>query len=216
MEIDVKILFILLVALIVVHVCSAAKSRGQGIDRRPENASVQASAPESNPAASADDEQSPNLDPFLSRIYDEGLMHLDAEDLAEAGMLTAFNYHEEALKKYLTNTEKITERFNDGNSIYHVTADGQEYKIYDEEMRTAEMWWRAAWVFSQIINKRLVKEESPYTFYLLYAGNDLSGVFLKPEEYALFLDKTKPNEQPYLAELDKPWGLLPHWEWSLP
>lgn len=139
----------------------------------------------------------------LSAIYNR-LIPLDAEDLAEGGLLEAVREHVAEFHAYLPDLKPFEEIFGPDQASYTVRFEGREYVIYDEKTPEGASWHRAAWAFFDIINRQLEEIGSAYTFYAISGGNDLSGVFLNQFEYDFLMKKSKENDRPYKPELDRP------------
>lgn len=144
------------------------------------------------------------------------LIFLDAENLAEGDMAEEYARILPALGKYVSRPLAM-EEFRDDRK-YVVSAGGVDYTIYDYsvggEPEAVHPWWRAAWTFMAIVNRQLAESDSK--LYGFYAGNDFSGMFLTRAEYERALAEERERDRPYLPELDKPWGELPHWAPSVP
>lgn len=113
--------------------------------------------------------------------YDQ-VIHLDAEDLAEQGILSSYRDLLPTLKRYASSPLEVTEDIDHDAARYSVSAGGCRYEIWEDGAQTSDGWTRATIAFFQIVNANL--SESPYKFYALYGGNDLSGIFLTDEEFS--------------------------------
>lgn len=109
--------------------------------------------------------------------YDEMLM-LDAEDLAEGGVLRAYEELQPELKKFVETPEPVTETLENDVGRYVVHFRGEDFPIYGPGDHD-DSWIRGTVALFQILNAQL--EGSEISFYAMYGGNDLGGFFLKPE-----------------------------------
>jgi len=113
--------------------------------------------------------------------YDE-LVHLDAENLAEQGILSAYQKLTPRLQQYISSSPlEVSEESNNELASYIIHANGKQYVIVEEGGQTQDCWERATVAFFEIVNANL--KESAFKFYALYGGNDLSGMFLSEEQY---------------------------------
>lgn len=142
--------------------------------------------------------------------YDK-LILLDAEDLAEGGILRAYESLRSALTQYGAKPIQLQELYDNNNSSYTVKCGEHDYPIYapglpDDE---GQPWGRAAYAFFKIVNDQL--SQSEYRLYAINGGNDLSGIFLTPAECEA-ARKSLPRKEdwPYLPTLDHPWYGQPH------
>lgn len=111
--------------------------------------------------------------------YDQ-LVQLDAEDLAEQGILSAYKALLPQLMQYTESPIEVTEEIDNDAGSYVVSFDGLRYEIYDSD--DDDSWNRATVAFFDAVNANLRK--SSHKFYALNGGNDLSGMFLTEEECA--------------------------------
>lgn len=107
---------------------------------------------------------------------------LDAEDLAEAGILEAYESLLPELKKYVPQPALVEEVIDHHGGRYAVKSGAVEYVIYapDLDDQRGESWGRATVAFFTIINDQLA--QSQYRFYAINGGNDLGGMFLTPSQ----------------------------------
>jgi hypothetical protein len=113
----------------------------------------------------------------------EEIVNLDAEDLAEQGILSAYRELPPRLRQYLASPPiEVSEEIDDGLARYIVHAGAQRYVIWEDGAHNEDGWERATVAFFEIVNANL--ERSPFKFYALYGGNDLSGMFLTEEQCA--------------------------------
>ncbi|MBB2485034.1 hypothetical protein H5407_07295 [Mitsuaria sp. WAJ17] len=110
------------------------------------------------------------------------MVHLDAEDLAEGGILSAYQQLLPLLRRYASSPLEVTEEGDDDGATYCVAAGGKKYVIWDIGAKSQDGWARATVAFFDIVNASLASSE--HRFYALYGGNDLSGLFLTEQEFA--------------------------------
>src|SRR5262249_55803296 len=134
------------------------------------------------------------------------MIHLDAEDLAEGGVQAAYKELLPSLQKYIENPDEITETIDNDAPSYSVRHRDVEYFIYrhDLEDEDGQSWGNAAFALFSIVNAQL--ENTPYRFYAINGGNDLGGIFLKPEQ----CEEAKKSlerklDWPYLPTNEHPW-----------
>jgi hypothetical protein len=137
-------------------------------------------------------------------IYDfdfDGLLSLDAEFLAEAGIAGAYEELLPKLRAYVPNPAKIEEFIDNDAGTYSVKCGQKTYLIYNDklEKELGRSWGLATVAFFAIINDQLA--ESTHRFYAVNDGNDLHGVFLTPAEAA--------REQELNADDRRSWPYLP-------
>jgi hypothetical protein len=138
--------------------------------------------------------------------YDKMLL-LDAEDLAEGGILRAYQSIREALTLYIAEPAQIQELVVDDTKPSYVIRSGeQEYVIYSPALPDSEgqSWGRAAHAFFKIVNDQLFQSE--HRLYAINGGNDLGGMFLRQTECEA-AKKSLPRKEdwPYLPTLEDPW-----------
>lgn len=115
--------------------------------------------------------------------YDQAIT-LDAESLAEQGILSAYRELLPRLKKYAVAPLEVTEALDDDGLRYTVSAGGRQFVIWevlDGGKQNTDGWERATVAFFQIVNASL--NASTHHFYALYGGNDLFGMFLTEDEF---------------------------------
>lgn len=130
---------------------------------------------------------SPDLEDADPLNYDN-MVFLDAEDLAEQGILSAYQKLLPRLKLYKLHMSshpiEVSEEIDNDLARYIVHANEKRYVIQDgEDGGTSQDYWvRATVAFFEIVNANL--KGSQVKFYALYGGNDLGGMFLSEEQYA--------------------------------
>ena len=107
---------------------------------------------------------------------------LDAEDLAEQGILEAYEQLHPQLRQYEAASVDIIEEFDEDEAVYTVFADGKRYDIRGNGVE-GDAWALATVAFFEIVNASLAG--SSHRLYALYAGNDLAGIFLTDEQFRL-------------------------------
>ena len=112
--------------------------------------------------------------------YDQ-VVSLDAEDLAEQGILSAYLKLLPELQQHGAAPMEVSEDIDPDTAQYAVVADGQRHQIWEAGAKNDDGWERATLAFFQIVNASLSGSE--YKFYALYGGNDLSGIFLTREAF---------------------------------
>ena len=146
--------------------------------------------------------------------YDQSVP-LDAEHLAEGGIGEAYRTavlpHLRRVLDGKPAIDTVTDHVSEAGERYTVTAAGREYVVYSPETEDSatESWGRAAYVLFTIVNEQL--QTSTRRFYAINGGNDLSGVFLTPDE-AESARSSLPakTDWPYLPTLDDHWYGQPH------
>jgi hypothetical protein len=134
------------------------------------------------------------------------MIHLDAENLAEAGIGAAYRELLPELGKHVSNTAEVLEVINNDLPSYSVRCNGSEFVVYSGgiEIGEASSWIRATFAFFSIVNAQLV--DSEIRLYALNYDNDLSGMFLTPEQAVASRDFLKrKNDWPYIPDLIGPW-----------
>jgi hypothetical protein len=133
----------------------------------------------------------------------EQVVHLDAEDLAEQGIQSAYAALLPQLLRYTTAPLEITQEVDTDAGAYAVCAGGSRYEIWASAIDPNDGWARATAAFFTIVNASLVKSE--HKFYALYGGNDLSGLFLTADECLLARRAIKRRSYwPYIPVMEAP------------
>jgi hypothetical protein len=152
------------------------------------------------------DSKSKIPEPQASPLDYEKMILLDAEDLAEQGISTAYSKLLPELTKYAEQPATLQELLDPDVPSYRILCSGEEYLIYsgDEPGTEEESWGRATYFFFLIVNKQL--SQASVRFYAVNGGNDLDGIFLSPEQ-AQSIQAALPSKSdwPYLPELSAPW-----------
>lgn len=139
--------------------------------------------------------------------YDQ-MVFLDAEDLAEDGILEAYESLLPTLRQYVVPTAKIEEELDSGAPRYAVRSGTKEFVIYapDLDVQDGQSWGRATYAFFTIVNEQLAIASLEYRLFAINDGNDLGGMFLTPEQ-ARASRNTLPRKKdwPYLPTSEHPW-----------
>jgi hypothetical protein len=134
--------------------------------------------------------------------YDD-LIHLDAEDLAEQGVLSAYNRVLPELSQYTASPLTITEEIDTDSARYSVQVAGRNHEIWESGAKNQDGWERATVALFEAVNASLAS--TPYKFYALYGGNDLGGMFLTQEQFASARRAlNKRSEWPWLPVNEPP------------
>lgn len=114
--------------------------------------------------------------------YDKVIV-LDAEELAEGGILQAYEKIKPELSHYVKKIEEIEEVMDNAVPSYYIKFRGEKLAVYGPNISEKEMdsWMRATSVLFYIVNSQLVN--SDIKFYALNGGNDLGGMFLTVDQY---------------------------------
>jgi hypothetical protein len=136
-------------------------------------------------------------DPDAPSPFDEDdIVLLDAEELAEGGILEAYEQLHPQLRQYEAEEVDIAEEVDADGAAYTVFADEKRYDIHGEGVEE-DAWVLATIAFFDIVNAGLA--HATHRFYALYAGNDLAGVFLTEEQYqAARLSIARPWARPWI------------------
>jgi hypothetical protein len=113
---------------------------------------------------------------------DDEVVLLDAEELAEEGILEAYQQLHPQLRRYAASEVDIAEEVDEDGATYTVFAAGKRYDIYGKGVEE-DAWIRATIAFFDIVNTSLA--QASHRFYALYGGNDLAGIFLTEEQFQL-------------------------------
>jgi len=134
--------------------------------------------------------------------YDD-FVHLDAEDLAEQGILSAYKALLPRLNQYTESPIEVTEEIDNDAASYAICVAGQRHEIWERGAQNKDGWERATVAFFEVVNANL--RHSSHKFYALYGGNDLGGMFLTEEEFAAARQTLKKrSEWPWMPTNDPP------------
>ncbi len=142
----------------------------------------------------------------MSKLDYNKMLLLDSEDLAEGGILRAYQPVREILSQYVVQPAEIQEVVDDDKPSYTVKCLGQEYPIYSPALPDDEgqSWGRATYAFFKIVNDQM--EKSEYRLYAINDGNDLGAMFLTEAECeAAWKSLPRKEDWPYLPTLEHPW-----------
>ncbi len=149
-------------------------------------------------------EPAPELETIGDPLDYDKLVMLDAENLAEQGILAAYLELLPTLKLYADSPIEVIEDINNDEASYSVSAGGQRFQIWDAGVKNTDGWERATVAFFAIVNANL--QASSHKFYALYGGNDLGGMFLTEEEVTAAREAHRePSNWPWL-----PVNMPPH------
>ncbi|OEZ56928.1 hypothetical protein [Duganella sp. HH105] len=126
----------------------------------------------------------PSAVPVSPLDYDQAIF-LDAESLAEQGILSAYRELLPRLEKYTATPLEVIETLSNEGLGYTVAAGDRQFVIWEvleDGKQNTDGWERATVAFFQIVNASL--KASPHYFYALNGGNDLFGMFLTEQEAA--------------------------------
>jgi hypothetical protein len=135
--------------------------------------------------------------------YDLALM-LDAEDLAEQGILEAYQQLAPRLAEYGVAAGPVIENDDSLANHYSVDFDGLRYAVYGPGVAVEDAWGLATHALFGIVNRQLAS--TGVRFYAINGGNDLFGIFMIPEQaerarHAL----PRKSDWPYLPVPGPPW-----------
>jgi hypothetical protein len=137
--------------------------------------------------------------------YDQCIL-LDAEDLAETGILEAYEALLPKLRHYVPEPLRVAELIDNDTPRYSVRCGTKEYAISwpDPDDANSYGWGHATFALFSIVNDQLAG--SDHRFYAINGGNDLVGMFLTPAQ-AQGAQETLPNRRdwPYLPTDKHPW-----------
>ena len=138
-------------------------------------------------------------------IWDpDKLIILDAEELAELGMASAYHKIKSRLRSLGIEPLEISEEIDPDKPSYAIQIAGERHVISDETTGSEESWANATVIFFSMINEQLA--DSPYKFYAIEGGHDLHGIFLTEEESIAFrAESSRKQDWPYFPVLDPPW-----------
>lgn len=108
-------------------------------------------------------------------------LHLDAEDLAEEGVLDAYDEIVPLLAEMGISARPVTSDLDISDGRYSVSFDGDLYEIDpggppDDWDRQGDAWGRATYALFDIVNRQLAG--TGIRLYAIDGGNELSGIFL--------------------------------------
>ncbi|MAS05935.1 MAG: hypothetical protein CL534_14815 [Ahrensia sp.] len=130
---------------------------------------------------------------------------LDAEELAEGGMVEAYERISRELEKYIPNPAKMEQFIGEGGDRYSVRLLDQHYVIYEpQDVLSDNLWGYATFALFDALNRQL--SGSGVKLFALNGGTDLSAIILTEEEAENARKRLKnPREWPYLPTREPPW-----------
>lgn len=137
--------------------------------------------------------------------YDR-LILLDAEDLAELGIVRAYERLKPVLTQYVAEPAVVTEHVDHQLPGYSVSSNGVTYAISAPRLPDGrgQAWGRATFALFQIVNRQL--DGAGVHFYAINGGNELGGMFLTGDQVrAARRALHERSDWPYLPTLDYPW-----------
>ncbi len=149
----------------------------------------------------------------IGAIYNsERLIILDAETLAEGGILDALERLRPHLELRGAVISSLSEVQNDGET-YIVEVNGARYDVYSPAELAGDpylSWGLASETLFRIVNN-LLADTSDDRFFALNGGNDLSGFFLPPAVVPHFAAAgTSKRDLPYFPTRQPPWFGMGH------
>ena len=118
---------------------------------------------------------------------DDDVVLLDAQDLAEGGILEAYEQLHPQLRQHEASEIDVAEEFDEEAATYAVLADGKRYDIRGNDAE-GDPWVLATIAFFEIVNASL--PHASHRFYALYGGKDLAGIFLTGEQFEMARQST--------------------------
>ncbi len=141
----------------------------------------------------------------------DDLIFLDAEDLAEGGLASAYQALLPRLRAFVPAPEPLRDARDEDSGRYVAWFRDRPFVIFDPGDPEAEehSWGRAAVVLFGSVNAQL--EGSEYRFYAINGGNELAGTFLTARQAAAVRDAApRRTDWPYLPVDEPPWYGQPH------
>ena len=149
------------------------------------------------------------VDPDTGEIDYDLAVTLDAEDLAELGVLTAY----EALTPHLValgvRPADVTHTIDPHIPEYSVECSGSSYLIQGPGLDADSAWGLATFALFDIVNRQLAGTDA--RFFAINGGNDLFGIFMTPQQ-AERACASLPRKQdwPYLPTSQPDWFGMEH------
>ena len=141
------------------------------------------------------------------------LRQLDAEDLAEQGMKTAYEALAPDLRHHGIEPAAMAEEIDPDAPSYAVHVGGRKYVVYSPQVASPgyQSLGRATYLFFKIVNDQLAAAHSNLRFYAINDGNDLGGLFLTSND-AVAARSSLPRRRdwPYIPDDLAPWYGLFH------
>jgi hypothetical protein len=133
-------------------------------------------------------------------------IHLDAEALAEQGMVEGYSRLLPELKAYVVSPLVLREKVETDRGIYTVFVDSSAQRIFPSPLGgdEHESWGVATAALFEIVNRQLVA--ASVKFYALNSGNDLMGIFLTEHQAEAARKALKHrSDWPYLPTMHAAW-----------
>lgn len=133
-------------------------------------------------------------------------IHLDAEALAEQGMVEGYSKVLPELKAYVSSPLVLTDKVDTDQGFYTVFVAGSAQRIFPSPLggNEYESWGVATAALFDFVNRQLVA--APVKFYALNSGNDLTGIFLTQQQAEAARKALKRrSDWPYLPTMQAPW-----------
>jgi hypothetical protein len=140
----------------------------------------------------------------------DAIILLDAENLAEGGIGSAYAQLQQELQRHGATPEPIVEEFDHvRGGRYVVRCGGEVFVAYDDDVTADDCWGQATYIFFAIVNRQL--SASTHRFYAINGGNELAGFFLTPAQAAQACRSlTSKADWPYIPSPEPPWFGQPH------
>lgn len=142
---------------------------------------------------------------IYSLNYDEMIL-LDAENLAEQGIMDAYEKIKPTLKEYIKEPAPIEEISDNDVPSYSVFYQKRVFHIYGSSLpeNQNQSWGRAAYALFSIVNDQIKGKD--IKFYAINAGHDLGGMFLTSEQARLARNSLpQKRDWPYIPTQKHPW-----------
>ena len=149
------------------------------------------------------------VDPQTGEIdYDLAIM-LDAEELAELGVVTAYEEIEPHLADLGISPGHVTDAIDSTVPDYSVTFDGGAYPIQGPGIEPTLAWGLATFALFDIVNRQLTDREPK--LYAINGGNDLLGILMTPAQAELARNALpNPRDWPYIPTPEPDWFGMSH------
>ncbi|TFW20394.1 hypothetical protein E4L96_10510 [Massilia arenosa] len=133
-------------------------------------------------------------------------IHLDAEALAEQGMVEGYSRLLPELKTYVAAPLFLNEKVDAERGVYSVLAGGIVQQIFPSPLggNAYESWGVATAALFGFVNRQLLT--APVKLYAVNSGNDLIGIFLtRRQAEAARKTLKRRSDWPYLPAMQAPW-----------
>lgn len=132
---------------------------------------------------------------------------LDAEDLAERGIVAAYDRIDPVLAGMGIDPAPIRERADPQSGRYAIEYAGRVTIVSDAGTSAAQAQGNAAALFFEIVNSQLGRTQ--VRFYAIGHGNDLVGVFLTRAQFEA-ARRLAPRDRPFVPDRAPPWFGMSH------